>query len=257
MIDFTRKNQYCFEDLCRIVQILRGPDGCPWDQAQTHASIRRNFLEEAYEACEGIDRDDPALLCEELGDVLLQVLFHADIEREMGRFTIDDVCDGICKKLIFRHPHVFEDGQADWDKMKSLEKGQKTVTDTLDAVARSLPALWRSEKIQIKAAKSGFSWESISDSLGKLESEVHELREAVTNRTNAEEELGDVLFAAVSTAVQLQADPEELLHQSCEKFIRRFGAMEQRISDQGRSVRDCSRQELLELWQQVKSGKNI
>ena len=251
MIDFTRKNQYDFHDLCRLVQILRSPEGCPWDRVQTHSSIRRNFLEEVYEACEGIDLDDPALLCEELGDVLLQVLFHAEIEREAGRFTIDDVCDRISKKLIFRHPHVFEGGEADWEKLKQLEKGQKTAAETLDAVARSLPALWRSEKLQIKAVRSGFPKESIADSLEKLEAEVRSLREAVDRQANAEAELGGVLFAAVSAAVQLQLDPEAALGNCCEQFIRQFAQMEKRISESGRSLNECSREELISCWRQV------
>ena len=166
MIDFISKDRYDFDDLVRLVALLRAPGGCPWDGAQTHLSIRRNFLEEAYEACEGFDLDDPKRMCEELGDVLLQVLFHTDIERAAGRFTLDDVCDGVCKKLVFRHPF-----------------------------------LWRSEKLQKKAAKTGFSWESVEESLDKLDEETAELRRAVETGQDAEEELGDVLFAAVSGIV--------------------------------------------------------
>lgn len=251
MLNFTRKNQYGFSDLCEIVRLLRSEDGCPWDRVQTHQSIRRNFVEEAYEACEGFDRDDPKLMCEELGDVLLQVLFHADIERDAGRFTIDDVCDGVCKKLIFRHPHVFEGGEADWEGLKKLEKGQKTAAETLDAVARSLPALWRGEKLQIKAAKSGLYAESTSDSLDKLEKEVHALQTAVRDGSGAEDALGDVLFAAVSAAVQLQVDPEQALHSACESFIRRFAEVEQRAAQSGCPAGERSLQELHKLWQSV------
>ena len=157
MIDFTSKDRYDFADLQRLVEVLRAPGGCPWDGAQTHLSIRRNFLEEAYEACEGFDLDDPAHMREELGDVLLQVLFHTDIEREAGRFTLDDVCDAECRKLIFRHPALFGGEAKSWDEVKQQEKGQTTVTETLDGVARSLPATWRSEKLQKKAAKCGFA----------------------------------------------------------------------------------------------------
>ena len=249
MIDFISKDRYGFEDLVRLVELLRAPGGCPWDAAQTHLSIRRNFLEEAYEACEGFDRDDPALMCEELGDVLLQVLFHTDIERQAGRFTLDDVCDGICKKLVFRHPFLFGSSAAgSWDEIKQQEKGQTTVSETLDAVARSLPALWRSEKLQKKAAGSGFAWESPEESLDKLDEETAELREAVRGHGNAGEELGDVLFAAVSVAVCLQADPEEALHSACEKFIRRFHAMEQAAGASGRPLASLSRGELLGAW---------
>jgi len=151
MINFTSKDRYDFADLQRLVEVLRAPGGCPWDGAQTHLSIRRNFLEEAYEACEGFDLDDASRMREELGDVLLQVLFHTDIERAAGRFDLNDVCDAECKKLIFRHPALFGGEAKSWDEVKQQEKGQTTVTETLDSVARSLPATWRSEKIQKKA----------------------------------------------------------------------------------------------------------
>ena len=150
------KPRYDMTDLAEITHILRSPGGCPWDQAQTHQSIRRNFLEEAYEACEALDNDDLELMKEELGDVLLQVVFHADIEKDRGRFDFDDVCDRVCKKLIFRHPHVFGgDTTKSWEDCKALEKGQTTVGEKLDAVARSLPALWRAEKLVNKAQKNG------------------------------------------------------------------------------------------------------
>ena len=155
MVNFQKKERYDWEDLLTVMRLLRSPGGCPWDREQTHQSIRRNFLEEAYEACEGFDRDDAALMREELGDVLLQVVFHADIERAAGRFTVDDVCDGVCKKLVFRHPFLFGEATGEsWEELKQHEKGQTTVTETLDGVARSLPALWRSEKLQKKAAKT-------------------------------------------------------------------------------------------------------
>lgn len=151
MINFTRKPHYNYADLLEIIRLLRSENGCPWDKAQTHKSIRRGLLEEAYEAAEAIDNDDPVLLKEELGDVLMQVVFHADIESDAGRFTMDDVCDGVVKKLLFRHPHVFGDVHEDspesvlvsWEQLKRREKGQKTVSDSMDSVARSLPSLWR------------------------------------------------------------------------------------------------------------------
>ena len=255
MIDFTSKDRYDFSDLVRLVTLLRSPGGCPWDGAQTHLSIRRNFLEEAYEACEGFDLDDPARMQEELGDVLLQVLFHTDIEREAGRFTLDDVCDQVCKKLVFRHPFLFGGENPGWEVMKQLEKGQTTVSETLDGVARSLPAAWRSEKIQKKAGKCGFRWESIEESLDKLEEEVSELRAAVRMGENAEEELGDVLFAAVNAASFLDADPEQALHKTCEKFIRRFTAMENAVLAKGQSLTSLSRGELLDAWNTQKCSE--
>ena len=256
MINFTSKDRYGFADLQKLVEVLRAPGGCPWDGAQTHLSIRRNFLEEAYEACEGFDLDDPAHMREELGDVLLQVLFHTDIEREAGRFTLDDVCDAECKKLIFRHPALFGGEAKSWDEVKKQEKGQTTVTETLEGVAKSLPATWRSEKIQKKAAKCGFVWESAEECLDKLEEETAELRQAIRDGADPEEELGDLLFAAVNVATFLQEDPEAVLHRACEKFIRRFGAMESAARQAGRSLEALSREELLSLWAAQKAPEH-
>ena len=206
MINFTSKPRYDLSDLIRLVHVLRAPGGCPWDAAQTHLSIRRNFLEEAYEACEALDCDDAAMIREELGDVLLQVLFHADIETGRGRMTIDDIADAECRKLIFRHPFLFGGEAESWDELKQKEKGQKTTGEAMAGVARSLPATWRAEKIQKKAAKTGFRWESADEALDKLAEETGELREAVRDHTNIDEELGDVLFAAVRVASTLERD---------------------------------------------------
>ena len=220
MVNFERKETYSLQDLIEILRILRAPGGCPWDRAQTHLSDRRNFLEEAYEAAEAFDRDDPALMCEELGDMLMQVLFNIHIEEDAGRFTTDDVTDHICKKLIFRHPHVFGTAAADtseevlvnWEALKRQEKGQQTTADAMDAVARSLPALWRADKLQSKAAKAGFEFAGVSGALDKLDEETRELREAVERGTNFSEELGDVLFAAVKAGRFLNVDPEDALN---------------------------------------------
>ena len=248
MINFTSKPRYDLSDLIRLVHVLRAPGGCPWDAAQTHLSIRRNFLEEAYEACEALDCDDAAMLREELGDVLLQVLFHADIETGRGRMTIDDIADAECKKLIFRHPFLFGGEAESWDELKQKEKGQKTAGEAMASVARSLPATWRAEKIQKKAAKTGFRWESADEALDKLAEETGELREAVRDHTNIDEELGDVLFAAVRVASTLERDPEQALHAACEKFIRRFTAMEQTALAEGRPLETLSKDELLAGW---------
>ena len=248
MINFTSKPRYDLSDLIRLVHVLRAPGGCPWDAAQTHLSIRRNFLEEAYEACEALDCDDAAMLREELGDVLLQVLFHADIETGRGRMTIDDIADAECKKLIFRHPFLFGGEAESWDELKQKEKGQKTTGEAMQGVARSLPATWRAEKIQKKAAKTGFRWESADEALDKLAEETGGLREAVRDHTNIDEELGDVLFAAVRVASTLERDPEQALHAACEKFIRRFTAMEQTALAEGRPLETLSKDELLAGW---------
>ena len=255
MIDWIRKDRYSFEDFVEVVRLLRGPGGCPWDQVQTHQSIRRNFLEETYECCEALDNDDPVLMQEELGDVMMQVIFHAGIEADRGRFTLEDICDGACKKLIFRHPNVFgEETSRTWEDMKALEKGQKTHAQTLDAVSRSLPALWRSEKLVKKAQSAGFAWPNLEGALGKLDEEIAELKEAVGNQSGFAEELGDVLFSAVCVAAMAQEDPEMALHSACEKFIRRFTAMEQAAGAQGRCLDACQPAEQLSLWEAAKQG---
>ena len=256
MIDFTRKERYTFEDFVEVVRLLRSPDGCPWDRVQTHESIRRNFLEETYECCEAIDNDDLELMKEELGDVMMQVIFHAGIEQDRGRFDLTDVCDNAVKKLVFRHPNVFGPKTSQtWDDMKALEKGQTTHAATLDAVSRSLPALWRAEKLVKKAQKAGFAWPGPEGALGKLDEEVAELREAVRDGSNIGEELGDVLFAVCCTAAMTEQDPEMVLHSACEKFIRRFAAMEQAAGAQGRSLEECEPEEQLSLWKMAKSGE--
>ena len=260
MVNFERKETYSLQDLIEILRILRAPGGCPWDRAQTHLSDRRNFLEEAYEAAEAFDRDDPALMCEELGDMLMQVLFNIHIEEDAGRFITDDVTDHICKKIIFRHPHVFGTAAADtseevlvnWEALKRQEKGQQTTADAMDAVARSLPALWRADKLQSKAAKAGFEFADVSGALDKLDEEMRELREAVERGTNFSEELGDVLFAAVKAGRFLNVDPEDALNATCEKFIARFRRVEEACASRGAELSSLPLDELTRLWNEAK-----
>lgn len=256
MIDFTRKSRYTYEDFVEVVRLLRSPEGCPWDRVQTHDSIRRNFLEEVYECCEAIDTDDKDLMQEELGDVMMQVIFHAGIEQDRGRFDLDDVCDGAVKKLVFRHPNVFgPKTEQTWDDMKALEKGQKTYASTLDAVARSLPSLWRADKLVKKAEKAGFAWPDQESRLQKVQEELSELEQAVKEGTNVEEELGDLLFAAVCVAAKAEIDPEMALHSACEKFIRRFSAMEQAANAQDRGLDAYTPAEQLSLWNDAKHNE--
>ncbi len=260
MIDFEYKASYGVEDLVKIVAILRAPGGCPWDREQTHQSIRQNMLEEAYETCEAIDQRDAAHLKEELGDVLLQVALHAQMEREQGSFTLDDVADGICKKLIFRHPHVFGDVSAQnvdaalntWDAMKRVEKSQTTYTDTLEAVARSLPALWRAQKVQKKAKKAGFDWPDAQGAVDKLTEETAELKAAMTGSGDVAEELGDLLFACVNVSRFVGVEPEDALTAATDKFIARFALVEQKAQALGRDMADLPLAELDRLWNEAK-----
>ena len=257
VLDFLCKESYDLRDFVALVSYLRSPNGCPWDQVQTHESIRRNFLEETYEACEAIDAGDLVHMREELGDVLMQVLFHTDIEREAGHFDIDDVADAACKKLVYRHPHVFRRDELDapdWDTMKQRERAQTTTAEAMDSVARSLPALWRCDKIQAKAAKTGFEWPDVHAALDKVDEETRELRAAVVSG-DAEaigDELGDLLFAAVKVARFAGIDPEQAAHAACEKFIRRFSAMETAAANDGTALEQCTLEQMLTLWQQAK-----
>lgn len=227
MVNFLYKDSYCVQDLIQIVSILRGPGGCPWDGEQTHQTIRRDMLEEAYEVVEAIDRQDPEGLKEELGDVLLQVVFHTSLEAERTGLTLDQVADGICKKLIYRHPHVF--GQvtvsgtgevlSNWEKLKRAEKGQVTDTDALQAVARSLPSLWRAEKVQKKAEKAGWPMPDEAGCLKDLEEDVRGLS---AREGEAEDRLGRLLFDVVALCRSRGIDPEFALTQTTDGFIARF-----------------------------------
>lgn len=264
MVDFEFRDHYTFADLVKIVGILRRPGGCPWDREQTHASLRRCLMEETCEVLEAIDRGDSALLCEELGDVLLQVVFHASLAEDEGEFDMDAVADGICQKMIYRHPHVFgTEGVSDvpevlanWEILKRQEKGQETYTDTLNAVAGTLPALWRAEKLQKKAARGGFAWPDASGALEKLEEEVRELNAAMAGDGDVFEEVGDVLFAAVNAARYAGIDPEEALHASCGKYISRFAKVEQTALDQGRPLDSMTAEEMIQAWNQAKETEH-
>lgn len=261
-MDFEIKPQYNFDDLVKIVRVLRAPGGCPWDMEQTHKSIRANFIEETYEAIEAIDTENLELLKEELGDVMLQVAMHAEMEHEQGAFDINDVIDGVCKKLVVRHPHVFGDLSANntkealsnWDAVKMKTKSQKTQTEAMQSVSRALPSLMRSAKIQGKAAKVGFDWESVDGAIDKLYEECDELREAIKNndKANQREELGDVLFSAVNVARFLDIDSEHALYDACDKFTDRFSKVEQLASERGIDMKTASISELDSLWDEVK-----
>ena len=263
MIDFVKKEFYDVSDLEQIVAILRAPGGCPWDAEQTHESTRRDFLEEAYEVIEAINEGSTEHLKEELGDVLLQVVFHAQMEKEAGRFDLNDAADGVCKKLIYRHPHVFAQVEVsgtgevleNWDQLKRVEKHQQTHTDALNSVARSLPSLWRAEKVQKKARKAGFDWDDPSGPMDKLQEELDELKTAVAEGSNIEEELGDLLFAAVNLSRFVGVDCEQALTAATDKFIGRFAKVEELATQQGRAMETMTLAELDELWDQAKIKK--
>ena len=244
------------------MQLLRSENGCPWDRVQTHESIRKNLIEETYEAVEAIDCKNSDMLKEELGDVLLQVVFHAQMEAEEGRFTFDDVADGICQKLIVRHPHIFSDTKADsadevldnWNRIKQETKGQKTATETLNAVPRQLPALMRSEKVQSRARKAGFDYCDVQAAYAELRSEVDELNDAMLDGDLAHiaEEIGDTLFAAVNVARFYDMDPEELLTRSCDKFISRFAKVEVQAVAEQIELKQAEEETLGRLWNTAK-----
>ena len=260
MVDFENKPSYDVYDLKKLIELLRGPGGCPWDSEQTHKSIRRNLLEEAYEAAEAIDNGDMDLLREELGDVLMQVIFHADISSGAGSFDLDDITDATCRKLIRRHPHVFGEVRAKdgaesleyWEDIKRKEKRQDTESEAMKSVAQSLPALWRAEKIQKKAAKAGFDWPDHTGAMDALRSELYELEDAILFGGDIMEELGDLLFSAVNVARFFDIDPEAALGAASEKFISRFTGIENVAREQGRLLNDMTLDEMEELYRKVK-----
>ena len=244
------------------MEILRGENGCPWDREQTHESIRGNFIEETYEAVEAIDKKDTALLREELGDVLLQVVFHACMEEEAGSFDFGDVVNDICQKLIVRHPHIFSDVTVkdteevldNWEAIKNRVKGTKTQTERLEAVPKVYPALMRSQKVGSRAAKAGMDYQSAETAWKDLESELAELQEAVKEKSqeHIEEELGDLLFSVTNVARHLGIDSEYALTRSCDKFIKRFAAAEELAEEQGVNMKDASSAVLDQLWKEAK-----
>ncbi len=262
-----------FERLHEIVRILRSPDGCPWDREQTHTSIRKNLIEEMYEVLETIDDDNPVAMCEELGDLLLQIMLHAQMEEEEGAFTVKDIIAGLNEKLIRRHPHVFGDRTASnadealeaWQDMKKVEKQalgeSKPTVSQLSGIPRELPAILYAYKLQKKASEVGFDWNRIEDVLEKVEEEIDEVRELLhdesSNSTEDQKfalklELGDLLFAAVNAARFCSVDPEEALQLTNRKFISRFEYIEQKLMRAGRGFDDTNVTEMEKWWQEAK-----
>ena len=264
-IDYlVSKKNYDFEDLVILVEVLRSENGCPWDREQNHHSIRKGLIEETYEVIEAIDTENPILLREELGDLLLQVVFHAQIEAEANTFTMDEVANDICAKLIHRHPHVFGEVQADtsaqvlanWEVIKSEEKQRITVTDKLRAIPPMLPALMRAQKVGKKASCLDFA--NAEEVIAKIEEELDELRAAIASQdqSNAEEELGDLLLSVTSLARQLHIDSEEALVRATDKFIDRFDEIEQAVLAEHKEIENISVDELNQIWDQNKHKKS-
>lgn len=254
------KERYGFEDLVTVVEVLRSDIGCPWDREQTHKSIRKDLIEETYEVIEAIDTEDPELLREELGDVMLQVVFHARIETEENRFDINDVANDICVKLIHRHPHVFGDVVAEtsdkvlsnWEKIKSDEKERHTVTDKLRAIPPMLPALMRAEKVGKKAAC--FDFADADQVMEKVREELCEVSEAIEAgvKSDIEEEMGDLLLSITSLCRKLGIEPELALNKATDKFINRFSVLENAVMEQGKDINSMSMPELDAVWDEIK-----
>lgn len=246
--------------LTEIVRTLRAPGGCPWDREQTHESLRGALLEECYEAIEAINNADDANLREELGDLLLLVVMHAQMGAERGAFAFDEVATAVCEKMIRRHPHVFGDKSAgdsaavlkQWEQIKRQEKGENA--SLLAGVAKALPALMRAQNVQKKAARVGFDWGSAVEVLDKVEEEIRELREAMAaqNADEISEEAGDLLFSVVNLARKLGLESETVLNESTTKFVRRFQHLEKAVAAEGRRVEDVSLEELEAHWQRAK-----
>ena len=257
------KERYDFEDLITVVEVLRSPVGCPWDREQDHHSIRDDLIEETYEVIEAIDTDDPVLLREELGDVMLQVVFHARIEEEKGVFDMNDVANDICVKLIHRHPHVFGSVQADtseqvlknWEQIKSEEKERITVTDKLRAIPPQLPALMRATKVGKKA--KCFDFPCAASVMDKLDEEVAEVKEAMTaaDADAIEEEIGDLLLTVTSLCRKLGVKAENALNRATDKFITRFEVLEKEVLAQGKDIQELSMTELDAIWEEIKQKR--
>ncbi|MBD3266218.1 nucleoside triphosphate pyrophosphohydrolase [bacterium] len=249
-----------FQDAVEIMARLRAPGGCPWDREQSHESLKKYLIEESYELLEAVDACDDKAIMEECGDVLLQVLFHADIAREEGRFDIADVIECLCEKLISRHPHVFGDVEADtaaevldrWEKLKRTEKPERT--SILDGIPKDFPALMKAEKTQKRAAKVGFDWQKIDEVFDKFEEEWGEFRRAYTQEDPAqmEEEMGDLFFALVNVSRYVKVHPEEALQKTNKKFNRRFRYIEEKLAARNKTVNEATLEEMDALWDEAK-----
>lgn len=261
MLDFELKNRYDIGDLLKIIKVLRSENGCPWDKVQTHESIRTDLIEEAYEVCEGIDCNSPEMLREELGDLLLQVAFHAEIETEQGNFSFDDVCNDICQKLVYRHPHVFGDVKADtesevlknWDALKKAGKHQETYSETLESVPKTFPALLRGEKVCKRVMRAGFPIDGVQNCIDEIKRGLDRLdtENADANNKQNQQTLGKIALSLCNLNRILHIDGEKALTYSTNKLIAAFGAAEKEIISGGGSMDKLSDEELRQMADKV------
>lgn len=250
------------DDLVEIMAKLRGTQGCPWDKSQTHESLKPFIIEEAYEVIDAIERNNKHDFIEELGDLLLQIIFHSRLAEECGEFDIGDVIEGVCEKMIRRHPHIFGHVTVDgtdqvlknWEEIKREEKDIKLESESMMNLPKTLPALMKAFKVQEKAARVGFDWDDVSGALDKVYEELDELKEVYNagNRDKIREEMGDLLFACVNVARFLEVEPELALNDAVKKFINRFNFVETNAAKFDKNLRDMSLQEMEKLWQQSK-----
>ena len=262
-IELLKMDRMGVSELEEIIEHLRSKDGCQWDRAQTHLTSKNNILEETYEVIEAIELQDSDMLIEELGDVLMQIVFHSQIAKEMSDFTLRDVTTQVCKKLIFRHPHVYgdiiastpEQALTSWENLKKIEKSQSTFAETLKAVPKTFPALMKAQKVQKRAAKSGFDWKNGKDAALKLKEEIDEfLHELASDNgeIKLQEELGDLLFSVVNVIRLYNFDSEEILNSAIEKFIKRFEMLETVACEQNIKYLDATNDEINIIWEKIK-----
>ncbi|WHH57610.1 nucleoside triphosphate pyrophosphohydrolase [Petroclostridium sp. X23] len=255
--------QYTFQELLDIMILLRSEKGCPWDREQTHESLKKYLIEETYEVLEALDSGDKHKFADELGDLLLQIVFHAQIGKEEGSFDINDVVSLVCQKMIDRHTHVFGQAKAEtsdevldnWDEIKKKEKGLQNHTQVLKDVSTYLPALMRSYKVQQKAAKVGFDWDDVSGALDKVREEINEVEQVykTENMGKIEDEIGDLLFAVVNVSRFLKIQPELALSGTIEKFISRFEYIENNCSKFDKKMEQLTLKEMDILWEEAKT----
>ena len=261
IVGFQFKEQYNVYDLADIVKRLRAPDGCPWDKVQTHQTIRSDFIEEVYEAVEAIDENDTEHLREELGDVLLQVVFHCVIEEEQNSFTLDDAADDVCKKMILRHPHVFGDVKADtpdevlknWDEIKMQSKSQTGTGEAMESVSKALPSLMRSKKLWKKADRGGLRLDSAEQAIDLAQSRLDELKRLISESKTEEydKKIGELLFSISGLSGFLKTDCEKSLYDACDNFIAQFKRLEALADEKGIDIQKSDSEAIKSLWNEI------